>query len=397
MSFTENELRNYLTKFMGPQSIVHKGMPEPPPPPELTNDTDVPISPPSAFGEIPENDITDNEYAPEQYQYLDDTPLSNEFGLQRNYTKLYNISLGLYKINDYLNVPFVEYLFTKKDGNYILPKTELNMEPFKTINESGQHIIITPYLENESAENNNDEDEIETEFLNQCSHFFANIMNKSIKDATTLMQKYYRGFIEMENDNSTTICAVIDCTHIEIGHGTQIEHPIWGTIDEITVKHRIADTPIEESIRHLFLANPILSRIKDDNNSNVPLPIAVYLCTHVNGIYKNVHYDNDDDPLMIKSILNPVVTNEYFDNVYMFSSEPFDYDNLSKIKRYALFIDGAYNFENKDIPFNEALTKLNISTTFTLSKLYNDYTCFSFYEGDHLMWAVKDFNKFTEI
>ena len=452
MSFSPEELRTLIEKeFTNPKSnpIIE-------PPETVATESLAPIiadlpDPPLAFGKIipDETDETnedddENDDSNITYRYLYDDPLAKEFGFNRDFNKLYNISLCLYKINDDLDTPFIDFLFIKKDGKYSFPETELNMEPFTSINHSAQHITPSSYLEKGaqaddsvdipfvepvdefSADDNN---VIDDEFFNQCSLFFTKLFGK-IDDS--VLKSVYRGFIDQITDNTGTVYVVFDCTDLDLEDATRTGNievnnnvlpPIeftWGIIDEITVKHRIVDTPIEESNYKLFEENQILKYVKRMDGINVDIPISVFLCTQINDTYKNVYYnDNVNEKYMFtRSLINPVVYHDILDEVYMFSTEPLENANLNRIKRFALFTKGFYSFNNKDKPLDEFVNNNaqidqppstmstenatnvppeNSEYNFTDTATYNDFTGFSFFDGERLMWCAKTMDLFVEL
>ena len=461
MSFSPEELRTLIEKeFTNPKSnpIIE-------PPETVATESLAPLipdlpDPPLAFGKIIPDETNETDEEDDEnddsnitYRYLYDDPLAKEFGFNRDFNKLYNISLCLYKINDDLDTPFIDFLFIKKDGKYSFPQTELNMEPFISINNSAEHITPNSYLETGSETNGNvvpdenvsvgelptatsgeefhhDNNLIDDEFFNQCSLFFTKLFGK-IDDST--LKSVYRGFIDQITGNTGTVYVVFDCTDLDLEDVTRTGNseanssvlpPIeftWGIIDEITVKHRIVDTPIEESNYKLFEENQILKYVKRMDGINVDIPISVFLCSQINDTYKNVYYnDNVNEKYMFtRSLINPVVYHDILDEIYMFSTEPLENANLNRIKRFALFTKGFYSFNNKDKPLDEFVNNNNaqidqppstMSTenatnvplenseyNFTDTATYNDFTGFSFFDGERLMWCAKTMDLFVEL
>lgn len=208
------------------------------------------------------------------------------------------------------------------------------------------------------------------------------------------------------------------------------EESMWGIIDEIITKQRILDTPIHDNIYQLFDENPQLLFMKNLTTSKfafpfgelpkfdrkplalydfgaanppVSVPIVVYLCKDEK---TNVYYKENQSSNTSQSIINPKVAHPVFDNIFLFSRQPLSIENLNQIKRFALFIDNALYFHNKTFPITdviEALDNPNGDTldkehvSFTDTDEYNDFSCFSFYNGEQEMWAVKNVWSFTEL
>jgi hypothetical protein len=128
-------------------------------------------------------------------------------------------------------------------------------------------------------------------------------------------------------------------------------------------------------------------------------------------IYKNAYYDMTDtikSQSPILSLANPKVNHPLFDNIYLFTSEPFiktsqkglvqeiinsvvnditATDEINKIKRYALQIDSVKYYKDIDV---KTLIEQNES-------INPSYDVYCFYEDGREYWAVKSINNFTEI
>lgn len=350
-----------------------------------------PISP---YGElvVPE---TETETEPEMetetiYRYLYDSPLSTEFSFDRDYNKLYKISFCIYKINDELKTPFLEFFFMKKDNVFVFPQTDLNMEPFADINKTGQQ--ISPMELNESNKDDEDEDDIDNEFMNQCSLFLMNNMKMEEMDEKRI-KTMYRGFVEKPGELHNTIFAVFDCTDINVTMNSNSNEYAWGILDEIMVTCKIANTPVENAATQLLKENPLLVYIKKRDGSNCPIPISLYLSAQIG---KNAYYNENENPLMTMSLINPRVNHEIFDDVYMFSREPFNIENMNRIKRFALFTRDTLYFFNKDVSITDILNEPDNAGNES-DFIYDEYSNFSFYENGHNIWCVKELESFIEI
>uniref|UniRef100_A0A6C0DBK1 Uncharacterized protein n=1 Tax=viral metagenome TaxID=1070528 RepID=A0A6C0DBK1_9ZZZZ len=127
--------------------------------------------------------------------------------------------------------------------------------------------------------------------------------------------------------------------------------------------------------------------------------------------YKNLYYETDDtvkSQSPILSVINPKINHPLFDNVYLFTSEPFikssqkgltqeilssvvnnttATDEINKMKRYALEIDSVKYYKDVDV---ETLIEKN-------EIISPNYDVYCFYEDNREYWAVKSNNNFTEI
>jgi hypothetical protein len=348
-----------------------------------------PISPYGEPIQLHEKDVPETETEP-IYRYLYDNPLSTEFSFDRDYNKLYKISLCLYKINDDLKTPFLEFFFMKKDNVFHFPQTDLNMEPFADINTMGQQISPMESMESNKDDEDDEDDDIDSEFMNQCSLFLMNNMKMEEIDEKRI-KTMYRGFIEEPGELYNTIFAVFDCTDINVTMNSN--EYAWGIVDEIMVTCKIANTPVENAVTQLLKENPLLVYIKTRDGSNCPIPISLYLCTQIG---KNAYYNENENPLTTMSLINPRVNHEIFDEVYMFSREPFNIENMNRIKRFALFTRDTLYFFNKDASITDILNEPDNAGNES-DIIYDEYSNFSFYENGNNIWCVKELESFVEI
>jgi hypothetical protein len=221
--------------------------------------------------------------------------------------------------------------------------------------------------DNDSAiDDEDDVNEIEEEFLNQCSQF--------LKEKIGLeSSNIYKGFLENQQGE---IFVFYDFTYVEFSNG------VWGILDEIINKHRIADTGIQESNYRLFYENQNIIYIKNEEQQKIEIPISGYLC--IPG-YKNAFKTNDSLDASISLIVEKI-DHPIFKKVYIFSYEPIEYENLDSIKRYVIFTKGATYLLNNDF---ELTPEMNIDIF--------DTPCVSFYKNGKLFWGVKNNDNFTEL
>ena len=443
MTFTKEELINYIDlHFMGKQIVAAT--------PIKSSDVDLidTALPPPVNMLAVEDKINDDESVEsdnddtdtDTYLYLDDSPLSNEFHFGFDNNKLYKIALCLYKINNELDMPFLEYFFQKtSDNKYSFPQFDLNMEPFN------DNTLIQPNpsmmdIEETTTEADDESNEVDDEMLSQCSQYFTKLFSSTDSVFSKLK---YKGFIEKQDENISTIFAVFDSNDINLytlGDSPENVEGVWGIIDEVLNKRKIINTPIDDSVYDLFIENKIMIYMKYYDGINLPIPISTYPCTYIDNHYVNTYYTKNTLAKLTMSLISPSITHDYFDKVYMFSNEPLSEDNLVNIKRNALFIDKTLYFANKNNPISEILAEYTSATNkmadtdkdgqtptisspefitagsshtmlrsnisgslhngaedFSQTPLYNKYSCFSFYDGEHKMYCTKFFDLFTEL
>jgi hypothetical protein len=380
----------YRSNFLTPQSNMSMDIDRTLPAPQSTFATTQTIKTP-----------TEDFYG---FTYLDDDPLSRSFSQNRDYAKEYKITLVLYKINDSLEIPFLEFYFEKVDGLYAFPQKELKMSEFQTIlssvnkispskeNNNDENSLLSSFIggtnqgdtSNDSNEidddstptdsneinddsNPTDSNEIDDEFINQCSLF---VKEKTGFDA----QETYMGFLESADGN---IYVFFNFTQFEFTKG------IWGILDEIINKHRIADTGIKDADYKLFYENPLLLFIRDERREPMEVPISTFFCD-VNG--KNTYHNDTESSQLSISLIDEKIIDPIFKSIYLLSNDPIVYENLDLIKRYALFIKDAVYFLNKDF---ELTPEMDI--------VVDDQICASFYKDGKQFWAIKSVERFTEL
>jgi len=387
-SYEEDNTATYRSNFLTPQS-------------NKSTEIDRSLPTPKSMLE-PSQTTAEPEENYSGFFYLEDDPLSRVFGQSRDYKKEYNLSLVLYKINDSLETPFLEFYFEKIDGNFCFPKKPLNMNEFQSIlnsvnkisptEENNANVVDTNVVDTNVVDTNvvdtnvvdtnvvdtnkdsffivgdvEESNEIEDEFLNQCSQF---LMEKTGIER----ENSYMGFLE-NPDN--TIFVFFDFTLFDFTKGT------WGIMDEIINKHRINDTLIKETDYKLFYENPTLLFIRDERREPMEIPISGFSCL-LDG--SNSYHTEPEGSQVSISLINDKVDDPIFKDIYLFSYEPLLYENLDLIKRYAIFIKNSVYFLNKGF---ELTPEMEI--------IVDDQISISFYRDGKLFWAIKSVERFTEL
>ena len=404
MFFRNNdELRDYILQhFMGPQVEVSKDL-------IIERQTKLAEDLPTSFSTnfstsiLNKPGINELEFAEPKIEYLHDNPLSYKFqpSNKKDEWNYSNLSLCLYNINTNSRTPFVEYLFVKNEKMYQFPQAPLNITPFKEISEHDQ--IEPNELEHgedksedeDKDKSDSDSDEFTEELLNQCSQLFKNIVNNN--STFENLQTKFKGFIESgENgDGRSELFVFFDIGDIDVS-----DQCTWAILDEIMVKNSIANISIVESNYNLFYNNLLLSQLMKINvySENTSTPILVYLCVSDN---TNAYYSENESSQTTVSQVNTKTTHPVFGIGYVFSTKPFNDTNLSKIKRYSLFINGAVYFLNKTTNINEFILPNsennvdNISENTSQNLDSIEIACF--YKDGVQLFFVREFDAFTEI
>lgn len=320
----------------------------------------------------------------ETYVYINDD-LSRDVGLHRDLNLEYNLSICIYKINHELRTPFLEFYFEKKDGFYQFPETTITL--------------------NNIPENS----DIDTYFLDECSRLYN---STPLKKPNENISEIYKGFVDVGSNNiiavfenpdftqSTTSenpqeenVDVLENAPVSNNENTQDEY-IWAILDEIIIKTRILDIPFKQYIIDMFNEYNVLNNIKDSTNFPIEKPIILYQCNGTYKNYENNYYNENEHRSKSISILDERVENDIFGNIYLFSIEPLEYNNLSKIKRYAAFINNTLYMLNDTNVTKEEL----VGDETDISKLpFKTYHCISFKEDDKDYWSINTNQLFVEL
>jgi hypothetical protein len=378
MALSSQELREYILKeFMGPEIVVVLN-----PLQEELDDNDMPEEPNSLnLNEIENLPQLENVL---KCEYLNDDPLSRQFSLNRDYTKEYKLVLCLYNINTDLDTPFLQFLFEKKNSKFQFPIKDVNMWAIRELIESNKKIQPNNQDGDVSDDGNeDDENDIEFEFMNQCSQFYKEITGIGFDNSN----KSFKGFTQNENNE---IFIIFDLTNMNIENLQSSQQ--WAIIDEIIYKNRILTQPILESHVANFVQNPMLLFLKYDNGEPVDIPISGHLCKETENnesvdteksSYLNVYYEGSQNTI---SIVNKKIEHPIFSETFLFTEEPINYDNLDNIKRYAIFIKNSFYFLNKDMELKPME-----------DEIYRKFDCFSFYIKDKVYWSIENYDLFVEL
>jgi hypothetical protein len=234
---------------------------------------------------------------------------------------------------------------------------------------------------NQQDTNTNQQDEMDTQditslFLKQAYQLFQSTTQQPLEIAG----EKYKGYVSLTGN---TYIAVFDYNEMEL---LAQDDSIWATLYEIKSKTRILDIPVAEFTYQLFHESPDMSYIKNSENRAIEIPRVVYICEEKDGGYDNSYYIESENREQSSSMINTRTTHPVLGNCFLFTTEPFEINNLSKIKRYALFSMDAIYLLNKDIDLIEYQ-----------STDLKEYESICFYENGVEYWAIENSDLFTEI
>jgi hypothetical protein len=263
-----------------------------------------------------------------KYYYLDDDPLSYEFSLDRDLTKTYTLHLVLYKMNQVLPLPFLEFYLEKSTNVYEFPHKPLDSEPFKHMLENLDQPHIEPADEDNQESPVLQDQDGEDIFIDQCFIFFKEKVGE-VENLETM----YKGFVEKDEH----IFVVFDVDQVD----TSQLKGLWATLDEIIVKKTVANVEVAPTTTDIFLENRVLANIKNDVGENLPYPTALYLCdSREEGGYRNSYYKEGESSITHTTLIHERINHPKLKQIYLFSETVLPADTLtSEIKRYALYID----------------------------------------------------------
>jgi hypothetical protein len=278
-----------------------------------------------------------------------------------------------------LRTPFLEFYFEKNGGFYQFPETKITF--------------------NNIPENT----DIDTYFLDECSRLYNSKSDKPMKNISEI----YKGFVDVGNNNIIAVFENLGFTQSTINETLDVlENPpvsnneniqdesIWAILDEIVIKKRILDIPIKNYIIEMFNEYKVLNNIKDSTNFPIEKPIILYQCNGTYKNYENNYYNENEQRSKSISMMDERVEHDVFGNIYLFSIQPLEYDNLSKIKRYAAFINNTLYMLNDTNVTKEEL----VGDETDISKLpFKTYHCISFKEDDKDYWSINTNQLFVEL
>jgi hypothetical protein len=219
-------------------------------------------------------------------------------------------------------------------------------------------------------------DEITNLFFEQCSQYFQKITGLSGETASDK----YKGYISLADNKHI---AVFDATDLEM---EPQEESIWATLYEIIDKKHILDIPVAEFTHKTFSENPVMKYIINQTGAAIDIPIVVYMCQENGGSYDNSYYSEEESRDQTESIINYRVSHPVLGYCFLFTTEPFEHNNLSKIKRFSLFTIDTIYLLNKDRDLSE-YQDLDL----------HDYETLCFYENSAEYWAVDSSDQFLEL
>ena len=344
MSFTFQEQRNFIEKHFLQNDIVN----------HIPNKIDSSVDPfiPNQPPTITANSIKHGNINT-SYKYLDDLMLSNDLVLfPRNLLDEYKIHICPFSVNTKLEIPFLQFMFSKNNSQYTFPSFDLDM---KSIQESSVSKIMYSNNDDDSDSDQEENNSVNNEFLHQCIRFFHdNILKETDIDDDTDIKTKYRGF--MEQDDNNHLYVFFDCTdlHIDVYNNKfKTNEYVFAIVDEIN-KRKINDVYIDNEDVTLFQKNPFITELNTRNGEPIIIPTISYICSenddknYIN-IYNDVNENDTDDILLIP----PQINHPTYHDTYVFSMKALS-GNYINIKRFALFYeDFIQETENMDVSNDE--------------------------------------------
>ena len=283
------------------------------------------------------------------FHYLEDDPLSK---IDVDLSLRHKLYLFLYRIEENFEEPFIQVYFIKREKMYALPQSN----------------VVDVSTENDS------------QVFDHLSLFFEKTTELTHDDAVNK----YKGFIETEDElRNPCIVGVFGSINTEIVEKTEMveeNKSVWAIADEIFFKRRILDVPIKEFIVKMVNDYPFLMCIKDKNGNPTNVPHLMYLCENDT----NVYYEETEDRNNSYQLMHVRKNHALFNSTYLFSTEPLEFNNLSRIKRFAVVVKDPLYLLNHDFPVTD-FKNVDINHT----------TCF--YEGNREFWSVKNENSFMQL
>ena len=334
MSFTFQEQRDFIEKHFLQNDIIN----------HIPNKIDSSVDPfiPNQPPTITTNNIK-HENIKTSYKYLDDLILSNDLVLfPRNLLDEYKIHICPFSVNTKLEIPFLQFMFSKNNSQYTFPSFDLDM---KSIQESSVSKIMYSNDDDDDDDDDSDSEQeennsVNNEFLHQCIRFFHdNILKETDIDDDTDIKTRYRGF--MEQDDTNNLYVFFDCTdlHIDVYNNKfKTNEYVFAIVDEIN-KRKINDVYIDNDIITLFQKNSFITELNTRNGEPIIIPTISYICSenddknYIN-IYNDVNENDTDDILLIP----PQIKHPIYHDTYVFSMKALS-GNYINIKRFALFYE----------------------------------------------------------
>jgi len=373
-----------------------------------------------------------------KYEYLKKEELNKEYGLgmKRDLTYIHN--LCVYRLNNDLNIPFLEFLLVFKDGVYQFPVFDVprenshlpleNEEPVtemvgapvsepveapvetpvetpveapvetpvqkEVANERAVPVVTEPPKQEPEKKwfffggNGDGEEEKSSPFNDKVKETYRTLMGDT-KDIN------YKGFIETPVGTNAIITAFIEYTDDK----TNINNMLWVSLDEIVNKNEASGISISENTYNIFNKNTFLCNIKESTGACAPIPVTMYICSRdESGELANVYYNEDEQG--VYSLIPDPIEHAFFGSTYIFTTFPLDSSRKAGLKRFSVFIDDTLYIMNKGediLQYMEVENYEEKNETEDINKTYVDYSTVRFYEEEHQVWAVNSMNVFTEL
>lgn len=377
--------------------------------------------------ELPENHKTGEK----EYRFLNDSELSSLEPDASEFTQeTCVIYLCMYKINEELEHPFLEYYFIKNadTGTFSFPKKVVDvsnniLEQIDIFHREYNKKENQDFIET-SDEVGGPDDKIYKGYIikeNTIFAFYEYVLGSDADadadaDATDI-DVINEGYDKMDDEKrepapapapelqkagdsepiQAPAPAPIDISNNIILPSTSTSSPeigepdsVWSILDEIIYKKTILTVSIDQEIIELFENNKKISTITDSEGAHIKIPYALYNVEIINDDFQNTFHENSDSKENTISFIENPITNfayKHFGTIYLFSTEPInDEQNIQNIKRYVVFIDNPIYIPGIDLS--------EVSSDFIVSDYERPY---NFTIDSKEFWTIKNNDLFIEI
>lgn len=364
-----------------------------------------------------ESDVGEHETIDKLVLFLDDNDLSLDETFLEDATAKYKLMVCVYKFNDVLDEPFLEYYFIKENGEYTFPSMDYVYQENSSLVDS-----CSPILEQILDEDGEPREKIYKGFIKDAANSIVFVVFELTGDVATespdidtifLKEKTEIGEPKQSNvlDNQSktgesmveTGRDVVGSDTISVKEKTEIGEPgssstatidsIWAIIDEIVYYKSVRMILFHKPVCDFFQKNSILTKLsylpdgETDDETEIDTPYILYMCQDEDGSFDNIYESNNSNNGATVSLINEQVEHPFFGSTYLFSERPINPNNVSNIKRYAVF-----TYKPLYIPCID-LASIDPQYDFSEYKDRNTY----FTMNDMKYWSIKDDNLFVEL
>ena len=277
------------------------------------------------------------------YMYLNDNPLSKNFGDFIDTSKTYTIHICIFKVKLGYKYPFLQFLIENSSSSF-------------------------PCIHDFTCRELTDQNDCNTFFMNTCFSEVIDFLNIHSTFNHEMSENMYKGFVQQDASN---IFAVFECT--DETEFTSSNKSQWNILDDMI-------SPITKTF---FIKQSFMTEILKYDGSILPQPFLVYICQK--DLLHNYPISAQE-----KYIIDQTINHDFFGDSYFFTSSPIKDDGT--LQKYAAFIEKVRYIVN-DIHHLENYQK---KIFFNNNSLYDIITIY-FHQNSVQYWCIKNSNNFTRI